>query len=76
MSSSATPPHRKVAIATLVGTTLEWYDFMLYGTASALIFSKQRRLDLGSRDLLHRRRLRVEHDQHGGTHPDATEPDS
>ncbi|MEV0292099.1 hypothetical protein [Nocardia sp. NPDC050710] len=33
---SATPPaHRRVAAATLVGTTLEWYDFMLYGTASA-----------------------------------------
>ncbi|MEU0501244.1 MFS transporter [Nocardia sp. NPDC005998] len=41
MSSSSTPTHRKVAIATLVGTTLEWYDFMLYGTASALIFTKQ-----------------------------------
>lgn len=32
---------RRVALATTVGTTLEWYDFMLYGTASALIFSKQ-----------------------------------
>ncbi|WP_433206000.1 MFS transporter [Nocardia sp. CA-107356] len=41
MFSSSTPPHRKVALATLIGTTLEWYDFMLYGTASALIFSKQ-----------------------------------
>lgn len=39
--STAAPPHRKVAMATLVGTTLEWYDFMLYGTASALIFGKQ-----------------------------------
>ncbi|MEV4128172.1 MFS transporter [Nocardia sp. NPDC049707] len=41
MPSSSTPHHRKVALATLVGTTLEWYDFMLYGTASALIFGKQ-----------------------------------
>jgi len=29
-----------VAIASLVGTTIEWYDFFLYGTASALIFPK------------------------------------
>ncbi|MEV5832948.1 MFS transporter [Nocardia sp. NPDC052112] len=41
MPSSSTPHQRTVALATLVGTTLEWYDFMLYGTASALIFSKQ-----------------------------------
>ncbi|WP_280499667.1 MFS transporter [Nocardia cyriacigeorgica] len=39
--STVAPTHRKVAAATLVGTTLEWYDFMLYGTASALIFGKQ-----------------------------------
>lgn len=39
--STLAPTHRKVATATLVGTTLEWYDFMLYGTASALIFGKQ-----------------------------------
>jgi MHS family shikimate/dehydroshikimate transporter-like MFS transporter len=31
----------KVAIATLVGTTIEWYDFYIYGTAAALIFGKQ-----------------------------------
>src|ERR1041385_4590154 len=31
---------RKVAIASFVGTTIEWYDFFLYGTASALIFNK------------------------------------
>jgi metabolite-proton symporter len=31
---------RKVAIASLVGTTIEWYDFFLYGTASALIFGR------------------------------------
>lgn len=28
-------------MATLAGTTLEWYDFFLYGTAAALIFNKQ-----------------------------------
>jgi MFS transporter, MHS family, shikimate and dehydroshikimate transport protein len=31
---------RKVAIASFVGTTIEWYDFFLYGTASALIFNR------------------------------------
>ena len=31
---------RRVAIASFVGTTIEWYDFFLYGTASALIFNK------------------------------------
>ncbi|MDH6546226.1 MFS transporter [Streptomyces sp. SAI-041] len=36
----AAPPQsiRKVAIASLAGTALEWYDFFLYGTASALVF--------------------------------------
>lgn len=32
---------RRTAAAMLVGTTLEWYDFFLYGTAAALIFNKQ-----------------------------------
>ncbi len=31
---------RKVALASLIGTTIEWYDFFLYGTASALIFNR------------------------------------
>ena len=31
---------RKVAIASFIGTTIEWYDFFLYGTASALIFNR------------------------------------
>ncbi|MER6692101.1 MFS transporter [Streptomyces minutiscleroticus] len=43
---SPTAPHkpaagpqsiRKIAIASLTGTALEWYDFFLYGTASALV---------------------------------------
>lgn len=29
---------RKAAVASVVGTSIEWYDFFLYGTASALIF--------------------------------------
>jgi metabolite-proton symporter len=31
---------RRVAIASFVGTTIEWYDFFLYGTASALVFGR------------------------------------
>lgn len=27
-------------VASMVGTTIEWYDFFLYGTAAALIFNK------------------------------------
>lgn len=32
---------RTVAIACLVGATIEWFDFFIYGTAAALIFSTQ-----------------------------------
>jgi metabolite-proton symporter len=31
---------RMVAIASLIGTTIEWYDFFLYGTAAALVFNR------------------------------------
>ncbi len=31
---------RLVALASLVGTTIEWYDFFLYGTAAALVLNK------------------------------------
>lgn len=31
---------RKAAVASLVGTAIEWYDFFLYGTAAALVFPK------------------------------------
>src|SRR4051812_13932359 len=35
------PSHlRRVVLASLIGTTIEWYDFFLYGSASALIFNK------------------------------------
>ena len=29
---------RKVAATALGGTSIEWYDFFLYGTAAALVF--------------------------------------
>jgi metabolite-proton symporter len=31
---------RKVAFASLIGTTIEWYDFFIFGTAAALIFNQ------------------------------------
>ncbi len=31
---------RKVALASGVGTTIEWYDFFLYGTMAALVFNQ------------------------------------
>src|SRR5215472_15415374 len=31
---------RKVAIASCIGSTVEWYDFFIYATASALVFNK------------------------------------
>ena len=30
--------HRKLLAAGLVGSSIEWYDFFLYGTAAALVF--------------------------------------
>jgi MFS family permease len=40
-SSTMTRPRanqRRVAAATLVGTTVEWYDFFIYATIAALVF--------------------------------------
>ncbi|MET4924203.1 MFS transporter [Streptomyces sp. PSRA5] len=44
MSVPSSPPPRqgnirRIVAASLVGTTIEWYDFFLYGSAAALVFN-------------------------------------
>ena len=39
-TTTSTTSIRQVALASFVGTTIEWYDFFIYGTASALVFGK------------------------------------
>ncbi|WP_328793075.1 MULTISPECIES: MFS transporter [unclassified Streptomyces] len=31
---------RRIVAASLIGTTIEWYDFFLYGSAAALVFNQ------------------------------------
>jgi MFS transporter, MHS family, shikimate and dehydroshikimate transport protein len=40
MTTSTHNPIRLVALASLIGTTIEWYDFFLYGTAAALVLNR------------------------------------
>ncbi|WP_405987957.1 MFS transporter [Streptomyces sp. NBC_00986] len=50
MTAPASPPTpdsrldatkmRRISLASMVGTTVEWYDLFLFGTASALVFGK------------------------------------
>jgi len=43
MASSEAKPRTsltRVIAASLIGTTIEWYDFFLYGSAAALVFNK------------------------------------
>src|SRR5216117_2437681 len=40
MTDSKQGSIRLVALASLIGTTIEWYDFYLYGTAAALVLNK------------------------------------
>lgn len=43
MSNSGQPTSsspRLVALASSIGTTIEWYDFFIYGTAAALVFNE------------------------------------
>lgn len=32
--------NKKVLIASLTGSSIEWFDYFLYGTAAALVFNK------------------------------------
>jgi MFS family permease len=45
MTSSTAPTSptdvRRVALASLVGTTIEWYDFFLYALAAVIVFRSQ-----------------------------------
>jgi metabolite-proton symporter len=42
MNENARPatPMARVVLASFIGTSIEWYDFFLYGTAAALVFNK------------------------------------
>ena len=40
MAETGHTPLRRVVMASLIGTTVEWYDFFLYGSAAALVFNK------------------------------------
>lgn len=31
---------KRIAIASVIGTTVEWYDLFVFATASALVFNK------------------------------------
>ena len=52
MSAPAPVPESsvsRVVLASFLGTMIEWYDFFLYGTASALVFNKLFFTDLDPR---------------------------
>ncbi|QDI72537.1 MFS transporter [Streptomyces calvus] len=43
-SAASAPPApgnlKRIVAASLIGTTIEWYDFFLYGSAAALVFNE------------------------------------
>ena len=40
MPSASGTPVRRVLFASLLGATLEWYDFILYGVVAGIVFNK------------------------------------
>src|SRR5215468_11978511 len=41
MEKTMSAEARRVAVASAIGTTIEWYDFFIYGTAAAVVFAPQ-----------------------------------
>jgi MFS transporter, MHS family, shikimate and dehydroshikimate transport protein len=31
---------RRIVLSSIIGTAVEWYDFFIYATATALVFNK------------------------------------
>src|ERR1700740_3833825 len=31
---------QRIVVSSIIGTAVEWYDFLIYGTATALVFNK------------------------------------
>ncbi len=38
--ASAPTSQRRIAFATIIGTTIEWYDFFIYATSAGLVFAQ------------------------------------
>jgi MFS family permease len=41
MTEQGVAEARRVAVASALGTTIEWYDFFIYGTAAVVVFGPQ-----------------------------------
>lgn len=39
-STAILKKNKKVLVASLTGSAIEWFDYFLYGTAAALVFNK------------------------------------
>jgi MFS transporter, MHS family, shikimate and dehydroshikimate transport protein len=39
-SANSTTEIKRVVVSSVIGTAVEWYDFLIYGTATALVFNK------------------------------------
>ncbi|WP_020667406.1 MFS transporter [Amycolatopsis nigrescens] len=46
------PEHRRVVLAAMVGTTIEWYDFFIYAICAGLVFATQYFGGLGQNALI------------------------
>jgi hypothetical protein len=37
---AARPTIKRVVVSSVIGTAVAWYDFLIYGTATALVFNR------------------------------------